>query len=100
MDLRGRLSVFVENFLRDRSFNVRLGATISDEFEQEMGVPKGSILCVTCFSIKVNRIVNCLANDTNCSLYLDDFLVCILIISSSIFGERRWQQLSKISNKH
>ena len=47
--------MFVENFLRDRSFNVGLGATISDEFEQEMGVPQGSILSVTLLSIKVNR---------------------------------------------
>ena len=66
MDLKGRLPMFVENFLWDRSFNVRLGAAISDEFEQ------GSILSVTLFSIKVNSIM--------------------LMISSSFLEERKWQQ--------
>ena len=45
------------------------------EFEQEMGVPQGSILSVTLFSIEVNNIFNCLASDTNCC-YVDNFLIC------------------------
>ena len=61
MNLRGRLPLFVKNFLKDRSFNVRLGTTISEEHEQDMGVPQGSILSVTLFSIKVNSIVKCLS---------------------------------------
>ena len=68
IELRGRLPMFAENFLKDGSLNVRLGATISDELEQEMGVPQGSIHSVTLFSIKVNSIANCLASDTNFSL--------------------------------
>ena len=39
MDLRGKLQMFVENFLKDTSSNVRLGSTISDEFEDQVGVP-------------------------------------------------------------
>ena len=35
MDLRGRLPVFVENFLRNRSSNVRLGSTISDDSKRK-----------------------------------------------------------------
>ena len=35
------------------NFNIRLGSTISDNFGQEMGVPQGSILSVTLFSIKI-----------------------------------------------
>ena len=76
MNLRGRLPLFVKNFLKDRSFNVRLGTTLSEEHEQDMGVPQGSILSVTLFSIKVNSIVKCLSQDTKCSLYVDDFLIC------------------------
>ena len=33
--LRGRLPNFISNFLSDRSFNVRIGSTLSDTFEQE-----------------------------------------------------------------
>ena len=32
---RGRLPNFISNFLSDRSFNVRIGSTLSDTFEQE-----------------------------------------------------------------
>ena len=70
--LRGRLSNFISNFLSDRSFNVRIGSTLSDTFEQEQGVPQGSILSPTLFNIKINNIVKCV-NDTDSSLYVDDF---------------------------
>ena len=50
--LRGRMPVFISKFLENRNFRVRLGSTLSDPFEQEMGVPQGSILSVTLFSLK------------------------------------------------
>ena len=70
--LRGRLPSFISNFLSDRSFNVRIGSTLSDTFEQEQGVPQGSILSPTLFNIKINNIVKCV-NDTDSSMYVDDF---------------------------
>ena len=76
MGLRGNLPLFIENFLTDRSFQVRLGTVLSSIYNQEMGVPQGSILSVTLFSIKINSIVKCLNSNTNCSLYVDDFLIC------------------------
>ena len=48
--LRGRMPVFISKFLDNRNFRVRIGSTFSDSFEQEMGVPQGSILSVTLFS--------------------------------------------------
>ena len=68
----GRLPNFISNFLSDRSFNVRIGFTLSDTFEQEQGVPQGSILSPTLSNIKINNIVKCV-NDTDSSLYVDDF---------------------------
>ena len=47
MGLRGNLPLFIQNFLQDRSFRVRLGTTVSSVHLQEMGVPQGSILSVT-----------------------------------------------------
>ena len=54
MGLKGNLSTFISNFLSDRAFNVGVNSTYSDIQEQEMGVPQGSILSVTLFSIKIN----------------------------------------------
>jgi len=76
MGLRGNLPVFIKNFLNDRTFQVRLGTILSNIHSQEMGVPQGSVLSVTLFSIKINSIVSCLQNGVDCSLYVDDFLIC------------------------
>ena len=51
---------------------MRIGSTLSDTFEQEQGVPQGSILSPTLFNIKINNIANCVS-DTVSSLYVDDF---------------------------
>ena len=49
--LRGRLPLFIESFLKNRQFHVRLGSSYSDLFDQEMSVPQGSILSVTLSNI-------------------------------------------------
>ena len=74
--LRGRMPLFISHFLLNRKFTVRVGTSFSDMFDQEEGVPQGSILSVTLFSIKINSIVRTLSPGVNCSLYVDDFLIC------------------------
>ena len=76
MGLKGRLPTFISNFLSDREFKVRVNSTLSDPFEQEMGVPQGSILSVTLFSIKINSLAQVLKDNIDGSLYVDDFLIC------------------------
>ena len=71
--LRGRMPIFISKFLENRNFRVRLGSTLSDPFEQEMGVPQGSILSVTLFSLKINSLDQVLSKDIHGSLYVDDF---------------------------
>ena len=39
MDLRGRFTLFIQNFLSERKFRVRVGTSLSDFYDQEMGVP-------------------------------------------------------------
>ena len=43
--------------LSHRLFQVRAGYTLSDTYEQEMGVSQGSILSPVLFSLKINNIV-------------------------------------------
>ena len=68
--------LFIQSFLEDRTMQVRVGSALSDLYDQEEGVPQGSILSTTFFSIKINNIVNCLDNKTDGSLYVDDFGIC------------------------
>jgi ribonuclease HI len=76
MGLRGHLPCFIREFLQNRIFQVRVGNCTSDPHGQEMGVPQGSILSVTLFNVKINSIVQSLSPGTDCSLYVDDFLIC------------------------
>ena len=73
--LRGRMPIYISKYLTWRKVSVRVGVTLSDLYDQEEGVPQGSILSVTLFNIKINNIVKCLLNGINCSLYMDDFLI-------------------------
>ena len=74
--LRGRLSVFVSEYLRDRRIRVRIGTTLSDEFHPEEGVPTGGVLAVTCFGLKINELPSCIARDIFRALFVDDLSIC------------------------
>ena len=60
---------FIKEILGNRNFN------ISDSFEQEMGVPRGSILSVTLFSIIINSLA-VLRYGMQGSLYVNDLVIC------------------------
>ena len=66
LGLKGRLPIFIQKFLSDRTLNVRIGNTLSDIFKEELGVPQGSILSPTLFGIEINNIVKCV-KDFDCS---------------------------------
>ena len=71
----GHLPKFISSFLSDRT-QVRVGSTRSNSYDQETGVPQGSVLSVTLFSIKINSIVDRLSKSVDPSLFVDDFLLC------------------------
>ena len=74
--IRGRLAYFISAFLNESQFRVRVEDTLSNPHEQEIGVPQGSILSVTLFSVKINNIVKSVCPGVECFLYVDDFCIC------------------------
>ena len=74
--LRGRLPVFVSEYLRDRRIRVRIGNTLSDEFYPEEGVSTGGVLAVTCFGLKINELLSLIAMDILRALFADDLAIC------------------------
>ena len=74
--LRGRLPVFVSEYLWDRRIWVRIGTKLSDEFYPEEGVPTGGVLAVTCFGLKINELPSCIAKDIFKALFVDDLAIC------------------------
>ena len=98
LGLRGRLPTFIENFLADRAMQVRVGSSMSDYYDPEQGVPQGGVLSTTLFSIKINGIVKCLGNLTDCSLYVDDFCICYRSKSMATIERQLQQNFNKIEN--
>ena len=90
LGLRGRLPIFIENLLADRTMQVRVGSTLSDLYDQEQGVPQGGVLSTTLFNIKINDIVKCLDNLTDCSMLM------IFVIA---FAQKVCEQLKGIYSK-
>ena len=74
LGLRGRLPTFIENFLADRTMQVRVGSSLSDQYDQEQGVPQGGVLSTTLFNVKINGIVKCLGNLTDALSLLTIFV--------------------------
>ena len=95
--LQGRLPIFIQNFLEDRSFRTLIGSTYSDSKPQEVGVPQGSILSVSLFIIKINSITSCLPPEIKGSLYdVDDFLICYNSKNMTTIERKVQQCINKI----
>ena len=77
MGFRGNMMNFLREFLNDRYIKVKIGNYISKAFKQEEGVPQGSVLSVTCFSVAINKIVQKVSSPVKCSLFVDDFLMYV-----------------------
>ena len=97
LGLRGRLPMFIKNFLFERTFRVRVGSTFSDSQHQEEGVLQGNILSVTLFSIKINNIVKCLTPSIDCALYVADFVICYRAIHMNIVERQLQLNLNKVN---
>ncbi|CAF3642161.1 unnamed protein product [Rotaria socialis] len=70
--LRGHLTLFIQNFLKNRTLAVALGTTMSETCKIEVGLPQGSILSTTLFIIKINKLFNKIPPHIKWSLFADD----------------------------
>jgi len=77
MGLRGNLPKFIEEFLNDRTFKVRIGECLSGSKVLEAGIPQGSVLSPTLFIIKMNSLTDVIPKEVgyHTSLYVDDLQV-------------------------
>ena len=98
MGVKGHLALFIDNFLSSRMFKVRVGSTFSNTFEQQQGVPQGSVLSVTLFGLAINNIAKDIPADIEKNLFVDD--LAIYLSSSTIPSIERKLQLAinKISS--
>ena len=104
--LRGNLPMFVENFLRNRTFQVRVGTFLSEEYPQELGVPQGSVLSPTLFSVAINSVLSVIPPTVGRMLYVDDLTIYSTSprlegaerqITSALKGLERWTRKTGFS---
>ncbi|KAL4085281.1 hypothetical protein QTP88_027140 [Uroleucon formosanum] len=70
---QNQLFNFISNFLKTRTFQVRINQTLSNTFLQANGVPQGSTILVTLFLIAINNITQNISPPVYSTLYADDF---------------------------
>lgn len=77
MGLRGRLPLFIKEFMTDRVFKVKIGESISVGRILETGIPQGSVLSPTLFIIKINSLTKVIPKEVgfHASLYVDDLQI-------------------------
>ena len=64
---------FISNFLKTRTFQVKINQTLFKVFSQVNGVPQGSSISVTLFLIAINNITQNISPPVHSTLYADDF---------------------------
>ena len=89
-EFRGELALFIQAFLKNRRFKVKVGNTLSSVHNQEEGVPQGSVLSVTLFSLSINGIASVIPKDILFTLFVDDLSLSFAATRMSV-AERKMQ---------
>ena len=87
--IKGKLLVFIHNFLKDRKIMVRIEDKFSESVQTQFGIPQGSVLSCTCFILAVNNLATDLHPSIHVQIYVDD--LCLLASGSQESCARRLQ---------
>lgn len=75
MGLGGNLLYYIGNFLQNRTFRTKVGSYLSASYVQENGVPQGSVISPTLFSVALNSIADTVISPVKMSVYADDIVI-------------------------
>ena len=63
LGIRGHMFNFIERFISGRTFKVNVGGSFSPVTDLENGIPEGSVIAPTLFSIYINDLATAMADD-------------------------------------
>ena len=73
----GQMYNYIQCFLKDRTYQVRIEGELSDTFTQDNGTPQGSVISPTLFNILINSLPDLQTNNPNVEVgkYADDIAI-------------------------
>jgi len=91
----GNMHNFIKDFLTNRTFQVKVGDTLSDRYHQENGTPQGAIISSLLFLIMINDIPPGL-DGTEMSLFADDSALFVTGKNKKLLQDKTQMSLNKI----
>ena len=70
----GQMFNWIKHFLSDRTFQVKIGDSLSDNFTLQFGTPQGSVISPFLFLIVINYF-NLKSKNMHYALYADDIVI-------------------------
>ena len=95
LGIKGNLLAYVNNFLSDRTLQVRINSTLSEIFQVQNGTPQGSCISPTLFNIMVNDLSSCI-NNCEISQFADDGAIWKSGASIKFFQKKIQQDLDNL----
>ena len=78
--------IWISEFLKNRSFKIKVNSSFSNDFKIEVGVPQGGVLSPILFSIFINDIIfddtMYKKTKTSSTLFADDYFLYVKIVKS------------------
>nr|CAD2178902.1 unnamed protein product [Meloidogyne enterolobii] len=97
----GKLMIFLENFLTNRSFRVKIDDKLSENKSTHSGVPHGSVLGPLLFLIFINDLPNYISENVGIKMYADDVKLYKIHkndkssdLSNSLIRLEKWGQIN------
>ncbi|XP_058449211.1 uncharacterized protein LOC131429179 [Malaya genurostris] len=75
--IKGRMDAYLQDFLANRNFQVRIGGSLSRTFAEQNGVPQGSVLAVTLLLVGINSIFQHVPKEVRINVYADDIIILV-----------------------
>ena len=98
--ITGNMYHFIQNFLNDRSIQVRINTALSKAVIIQNGVPQGAVISVTLFLLAINDILDYIPSPTRTTIFADDVTIFITgknLKSSEELMQRTLNSLTKYS---
>ena len=75
LGFKGKLPNIIKSFMTNRKAKVKLIDTKSSEIELDLGIPQGSSLSCSLFSIAMNTVIREIKDGVKAFLYVDDLVI-------------------------